>query len=192
MIKTAEPQRMPVPSAPLWPLSAVAYRALGEAGLIPKSTELLYGFVYHKMSKSPLHAALVRQLLKLLAQLQPSGCFVSSEQPMSCEDYSEPEPDIAVVRGSQDDFWNSHPKTAELVIEICVTSYDYDVSKLPAYATAGVKECWLIRPDQKTIEVYRRPSAGKYTETKTASAGETLASSGLPGFAVELNPLFNR
>jgi hypothetical protein len=34
----------------LWPLSVAAYRALGESGLIPKNTELLYGFVYKKMS----------------------------------------------------------------------------------------------------------------------------------------------
>jgi hypothetical protein len=35
--------------APLWPLSVAAYRALGEAGLIPTNTELLYGLVYTKM-----------------------------------------------------------------------------------------------------------------------------------------------
>jgi hypothetical protein len=43
----------PLKNAPLWPLSVEAYHALGEAGLIPKNTELLYGFVYNKMSKSP-------------------------------------------------------------------------------------------------------------------------------------------
>jgi hypothetical protein len=36
--------------AALWPLSVAAYRALGEAGLIPQNTELLYGFVYAKIS----------------------------------------------------------------------------------------------------------------------------------------------
>src|SRR6266480_5689478 len=35
------------------PLSVKAYHALGEMGLIPKQTELLYGQVFHKMSKSP-------------------------------------------------------------------------------------------------------------------------------------------
>ena len=38
------------------------YLRLGSlrARLIPEQTELLYGFVYHKMSKSPLHSFLVQ------------------------------------------------------------------------------------------------------------------------------------
>src|SRR5438045_901720 len=90
--------------AKLWPLSVAAYHVLGEAGLIPKNTELLYGFVYKKMSKSPFHSALVRRLVRLLNKACPAGFFVHSEQPITCQD-SEPEPDVSVVRGSEDDFW---------------------------------------------------------------------------------------
>src|SRR5438876_1866227 len=108
----------------LWPLSVQAYRTLGELGLIPKNTELLYGQVFEKMSKSPSHSALVRYLLRLLQQVLPAGYFLSSEQPITCSD-SEPEPDVAVIRGSIEDFWHEHPGTAELVIEICITSHDY-------------------------------------------------------------------
>jgi hypothetical protein len=53
-MKIAEALQMPARDAEIWPLSVEAYHALGEAGLIPKRTELLYGFVYHKMAKSPL------------------------------------------------------------------------------------------------------------------------------------------
>ena len=48
-----------LPGAALWPLSVAAYRALGEKGLIPKNTELLYGLVYTKISKPPFHSFLV-------------------------------------------------------------------------------------------------------------------------------------
>lgn len=102
----------PVPREPqAWPLSIRAYRTLGELGLIPENTELLYGQVYQKMSKSPLHSALVRRLLRLLQKILPPDCFVSSEQPLTCAD-SEPEPDIAVIRGSEADYWLDHPHTA--------------------------------------------------------------------------------
>jgi len=60
-MKAAEAQS-PVPGGQIWPLSVEAYHALGEAGLIPEQTELLYGFVYHKMPKSPLHSYLVQFL----------------------------------------------------------------------------------------------------------------------------------
>src|SRR6266700_1597168 len=145
-----------VPGPRVWPLSVKAYHALGEAGLIPKQTELLYGQVFHKMSKSPLHSGLLRRLFRLLQQCSPSGCFVSQEQPITCPD-SEPEPDLAVVRGKEEDFWQEHPHTAELVIEICVTSRDYDRSKLRAYANAAVKECWFVLASDRQIEVHRRP-----------------------------------
>ena len=126
----------------VWPLSVKAYRALGDMGLIPKKSELLYGQVFHKMSKSPFHRFLSQRLLRLLQGAQPPGCFVWQEQPITCAD-SEPEPDLSVIRGREDDYATEHPRTAELVIEVCVTSHDYDRSKLRAYAGAGVKEFWL-------------------------------------------------
>jgi hypothetical protein len=57
-MKTAGPVQFPVRGAEIWPLSVEAYHALGEARLIPEQTELLYGFIYQKMSKSPLHSYL--------------------------------------------------------------------------------------------------------------------------------------
>jgi len=74
-MKAAEPLEVPFRGGQLWPLSIAAYRALGEDGLIPKNTELLYGFVYRKMSKSPLHFSLVTRLLRLLQPVLPSGLF---------------------------------------------------------------------------------------------------------------------
>ena len=110
-MKSVQPEPTSLNSGRLWPLSVAAYRTLGEAGLIPKNTELLYGQVYQKMSKSPLHSALVRRLLRLLQKVALPGRFVTSEQPITCDD-SEPEPDIAVVSGAEEDFWNEHPRTA--------------------------------------------------------------------------------
>ena len=46
-MKAVEPPRKPLQGAQIWPLTVAAYRALGEAGLIPKNTELLYGFDAH-------------------------------------------------------------------------------------------------------------------------------------------------
>ena len=189
MKNAVESAPVPLRGAPLWPLSVAAYRALGETGLIPKNTELLYGFVYTKMSKSPLHSALVRRLFKLLKQGLAPGFFVDSEQPIDCVD-SEPEPDLAVIRGTEEDFWSHHPRTAELVIEVCVTSHDYDRSKLRAYANAGVKECWLVLVPEKQIEIYREPQEGQFAEHIVHGPGGVLTSSALPEFSLLLEALF--
>lgn len=180
---------MPLQSAPIWPLSVAAYRALGEAGLIPKNTELLYGFVYRKMPKSPFHCYLLQMLLQILLRAVSASHLVRSEQPITCGE-SEPEPDLAVVKGQIEDYRNDHPHTAELVIEICITSAEYDRSKLPAYAAAGVKECWLVLGEQKKIEVHRQPTDGKYAECVILGPGGKIQSSAVPGFAVEIDALF--
>jgi hypothetical protein len=97
-MKAIEPPRAPLRHAEIWPLSVAAYRALGEAGLIPKNTELLYGFVYKKMSKSPYHSFLVMRLVRLVQAVVPIGCLLRTEQPITCMD-SEPEPDLQLFEG---------------------------------------------------------------------------------------------
>jgi Uma2 family endonuclease len=189
MTNVAESPPVPLRGAQLWPLSVAGYRALGELGLIPKNTELLYGFVYKKMPKSPFHCFLLGRLLQLLRAVAPSTLHVRSEQPIACAD-SEPEPNVAVVRGEVEDYRDHHPTTAELVIEVCVTSHDYDRSKLRAYAAAGVKECWLVLGPEKKIEVYRQPKDGRFLEHQTHGPSGTLASAALPEFKLALDDFF--
>lgn len=168
-----------------------AYRALGEAGLLPKNTELLHGFVYTKMSKSPLHSFLVLRLLRVINAGVPKGYLVRSEQPLSFHD-SEPEPDISIVEGTELDYIDDHPHAADLVIEVSVTSHEFDRSKLRAYALAGVKECWLVLAPEHQIETYRKPEAGAYLERGIHGTGDTLTSPVLPGLQLSIDDIFAR
>jgi len=190
-MKSVEPPQISRSSGQPWPLSVEAYHVLGEAGLIPKDTELLYGFVYKKVSKSPVHSSLVTRFVRLLQAALPSGWLMRSEQPITCAD-SEPEPDVAVIRGSEEDFWNEHPKTAELVIEICVSNSDYDRSKLRAYATAKVKEVWLVLVPERQIEVHRQPARGTYAQRRVCGPGGRLTCASFPAFSVDLKSFFSR
>ena len=189
MKNAVESPPVPLRGAPLWPLSVAAYRVLGEAGLIPKNTELLYGFVYTKMSKSPFHSFLLQFLIESLSRVLPAGRLLRIEQPITCGD-SEPEPDLAVVAGCKEDFRHDHPHTAELVIEVSITSRDYDHSKLRAYATAGVKECWFVLGPEKKIEVYRQPKDGQFTEQAVHGPSGALTSTAVPEFSLALEALF--
>ena len=174
----------------VWPLGVKAYHALGDLGLIPEKTELLYGQIFHKMPKSPFHTYLIQLLLKHLLAAVPEGFIIRTEQPITCRD-SEPEPDISVVRGEIADFRHAHPHTAELVIEICVSSHEYDRSKLRAYAAAGVKECWLVLGPEKQIEVHRQPRGEQFAERAIQGSGARLTSTAVSTFTVELDGLFS-
>lgn len=189
-MKTAEAPDPRTSGGQVWPVSVEAYHVLGEAGLIPKQTELLYGSIYRKRSKSPLHSSLVQVLQELLHRLVPSGFLVRTEQPITCAD-SEPEPDLAVVRGQIADFRAGHPRTAELVIEVCVTSADYDRSKLRAYANAGVKECWLVLAPEKQLQVHRQPVGDRFAQSQLCGPRGKLTSSAVPEVTVGLDELFS-
>lgn len=191
MLQAAEHFPTPLKEASVWPLSVAAYRALGEAGLIPKDTELLYGFVYRKMSESPFHSFLVQLLHELLLRVLKPGMIVRVEQPLTCDD-SEPEPDLAVVMGRNEDFRNDHPHKAELVIEVCVSSHEYDRSKLRAYAQAGVKECWLVLAPEKKIEVYRQPVEGQFVERTSCVNDDRLRSASVTDVVIPLADLFRK
>ena len=102
---------------------------------------------------------------------------------------SEPEPDVSVVRGSVEDYPASHPTTAELVVEICVTSHDYDREKLGAYAAAGVKEVWLVLGPEKQVEVFCRPASAAYADATVLNADATITSLALPTVTFRLAEL---
>lgn len=179
----------PIRGASIWPMSVEAYHLLGEAGVIPKNTELLYGVIYKKMPKSPYHEYLLLWLVEKMYADLAEGRLIRTEGPITCAD-SEPEPDISVINGRKETFLNEHPKTAELVIEICITSHDYDRSKLKAYAAADVKEVWLVLGPEKQIEVLRAPKNAEFAERSTIGPVGRLTSKAVPEFSVDLQQLF--
>jgi Uma2 family endonuclease len=171
------------------PLSVQDYHHLGEFNEHGRRTELIRGIVIEKMSKSPLHAAMAKRLYDLIARMLSHGFVVRREDPLTFAD-SEPEPDIAVVRGTEEQFFRAHPTTAELVIEVAVSSPALDRENASLYAEAGVKEYWIVLGSEKRIEVYRRPENGRYQEMRVVGAGETVECAGVPAVRIQVSDLF--
>ncbi len=103
---------------------------------------------------------------------------------------SEPEPDLAIVAGTEFDFRDSHPTTAALVVEVAISSLELDRVKALIYAEAGVEEYWIVCPEEKRVEVYRRPGAEGYGERIEVRAPASLECGALAGVKVDLSALF--
>src|SRR4051812_1672127 len=121
--------------------SVEAFHRGTAAGFFGKRTELLRGIVLEKMAISPLHRRLGLWLYDTLTQLASAESAVFHESPLTLAD-SEPQPDVMIVAGRREDFRDVHPSTAELVIEVAVTSEALDRINATLYAEAGVKEYW--------------------------------------------------
>lgn len=170
------------------PIDVRTYHWMGENGLACERTELLRGVIIGKTSKSPLHCFVVGTLTDLLSRVTGEGRLVRKEGPLTLSD-SEPEPDISIVNGISEDFKLRHPDTAELVIEVAISSVELDREKATIYAEAGVKEYWLILPQTNSIEIFTSPEAGVYQAHRVVASGETAASTVLPDFRINLSEL---
>ena len=161
-------------------LSVEQYHRMADLNLIAANTELIRGALIQKMPKSPLHSSIVLLLTRHLISLEHHGFTLRSEQPLTLAD-SEPEPDIALVKGTVGDHVTQHPSTAELVIEVAVSSAVLDRLKLALYAEAGVREYWIILADTRRVERYSEPMGSAYGKLESCTLDGSLESTVFPG-----------
>ncbi len=168
--------------------SVEAYHTLSEMGLVSERTELLRGVIVEKMTKTPLHVFIVDSLYELARCAATTGQVVRKEEPLTLSD-SEPEPDIAIVHGTREEFRRKHPATALLAIEVSVTTEEADREKMSMYAEAGVAEFWLVLPAHGTIEIFVRPVQGNYSVAQVCRKGEVAQSQVIPALRVDVSQL---
>ena len=95
-----------------------------------------------------------------------------------------------MVIGARKDYTGRKPTTAELVVEIAVTSLASDREKAALYAEAGVSEYWIVLAEAGQVEVYRRPQDGGYRTRRLYGRGETIEEVGVTGGPVPVEALF--
>ena len=99
------------------------------------------------------------------------GC----KNPVLLNDWSAPQPDIALVRQARYD--KQHPQVNDilLIIEVADTTAHYDRTvKVPLYARHGIPEMWLIDLPKRVIEVYREPVGDDYCVLKHHTQGKIV------------------
>jgi Uma2 family endonuclease len=122
--------------------------------------ELVEGLIVEKMPRDPVHDAAFEIALALLQRHMPEKWRVRPQCAITLTD-SEPEPDLAVVRGAATDYVSHHPGPNDLaiVVEISNTTLADDrVLKARIYARAGIKTYWIINLVDRRVELYTDPS----------------------------------
>lgn len=155
--------------------------------------ELLNGEIYLMPGKGFPHQGLRERLLNQLIThfaLNRLPLIAGSNGPIRLGDYQEPEPDI-YVRPAEMPLDQVGGPEALLVIEICVSTQEKDFEiKPPIYAVHGVREYWVIEPEQRRTILRRGPQAdGSWAEEREAPAEEPITALLIPGFAMTLAEL---
>jgi Uma2 family endonuclease len=120
--------------------------------------ELIGGQLVVAEPQGSYHASTITKVDYALRAIVPPGWIVRCQAPVSLDDESEPEPDLAVVPGRPGDYRDSHPAHPALLVEVAESSLAFDrTHKGSLYARAAVPDYWIVNLVDGVVEVYRAP-----------------------------------
>jgi Uma2 family endonuclease len=150
------------PPFPVRRFTVDEYHRLIQAGVLTEEdpVELLEGWIVPKMTRNPRHDVALDQSQEVLRAKLPAGWRLRIHSAITTND-SEPEPDVAVVRGPIRNFLSRHPGPQDIgvLIEISDSSLSHDRNdKGRSYARAGIVCYWIINLVDRQVEVYTDPT----------------------------------
>ena len=168
------------------------YRRMAEAGIFTEDdrVELLDGEVVAMAAIGNRHALCVNLCGDIFADARPA-ILISIQNPIILSDFSEPEPDVVLLRRRPGLYADAHPGPEDivLIIEVADTTLAHDRRKVVAYGRAGVPESWIVDLKRGRLEVYRRPAGGEYTERRVLGRDDELSPLLLPNLTVRVDAI---
>ncbi len=150
------------------------YEKMIELGIFDEDEkiELWEGVLVTMSPKGTKHANAIRRIDRIIEKELGESIIFSAQDPIRLDDFSEPEPDVALLAPPIENYDFSHPtpKDIYLVMEIADTSIKKDRRKAVNYARNGIRQYLLLNLNTNEIEDYREPSADGYRFKQTHDA----------------------
>ena len=176
-------------------LSVRDYHCIAEAGILrpEERVELILGQIIRMAAKGTAHSAAITRTRRLLESRLGDQVLLRLQDPIELDDYSEPEPDIAVVVLDPLDYEDHHPTVSEvfLIIEIADSSLQYDCEvKAPLYARSGIRDYWVLDVNRRQLHIYRLPSPEGYQSTTVLAEEVAIAPIAFPDCEIRVREMF--
>ncbi|HEY1889843.1 MAG TPA: Uma2 family endonuclease [Steroidobacteraceae bacterium] len=176
-------------------LTVQDYYRMAEVGLLAPDArvELIEGEIIDMAPSGSAHAGILSRLYERLFLAVKGGATVRPQLPLRVDDFSEPEPDFALVTRRSDDYTSSHPLPADvlLLVEVSQSSLRFDRErKLPLYARHGIPEYWIVDVVTPALHVFHTPQAERYVHASSTPLPGLLTLSMQPELEVDLTGLF--
>ena len=145
--------------------------------------ELIDGEVVEMSPIGSRHAACVSRLMHLVLPRLSELAIVRAQLPIQVGDFSEPEPDIALLRWRDDFYADHHPMPPDvlLVVEVADIFLRHDLlRKAPLYIAGGVPEVWVVDLVADGVHLTRG------ADSQQLRAGESLAPLAFPDLVLEV------
>ncbi len=171
------------------------YYRMAEVGILDPEArvELIDGEIIDMAPPGSPHAATVHYLNEVFVRAVEGRATVLVQNPVRLSRYSEPQPDLALLRRRDDFYRERHPQPDDvlLIVEVAASSLRFDrKKKTPLYARHGIPEIWLVDLGGRRLVRYRAPSHGSFTLVDEPDLGTALDVATLPGVAVDVRRVF--
>jgi Uma2 family endonuclease len=170
------------------------YYRMGEAGILPEAvrTELINGEIIEMSAMRARHAGGIARVNDVLLPLFKLKALLRPQLPLRLNNFTEPQPDLCVVKVRGDYYASEHPSPEDtfLAIEVSDTSLSYDRDvKSKVYAEAGIPEFWIVDLVNSELLVFRGPSGGTYRTALALRHGDTVSPSTFPDISIDVADL---
>ena len=176
-------------------LTVEEFHRMGETGILRPDAcvELIEGEIIDMAPIGSPHASAVARLAQLFVQALGSTAVVWIQNPIVLGDYSEPQPDLILLRPRDDFYRHALPRPADalLVVEVSDTSLRFDREvKLPLYARSNIPETWIVDLEHRVLMVYRNPADAGYRDIRTLVDPRAAAPTLLQACVLDLSDIF--
>ena len=169
--------------------TADEYQEMGRAGILREDdrVELIDGEVLAMSPIGPPHTGTINRLNHLFARLVGDAAIVQVQLPVRLDAYSEPQPDLALLRPRADFYGTAAagPDDVLLAIEVAQSSLSYDRKvKADLYARRGIAEYWIVDLNGGEVIRHTDPVDGRYSRVAAVPHDHEFAPGLLPACVV--------
>ena len=166
------------------------YLAMGAAGILAKEEriELLDGEIICMAPIGNRHRNSVNWSADLMREAIGRRAMVQVQAPIQLDDFTMPEPDIAVIRRrSINDLAPALPSDVYLLVEVADSSLEFDLGeKLARYAAAGIPEVWIANLRAGELVVNTEPEGSAYTNVRVIPLDGSVSPQAFPDVVLQL------
>jgi Uma2 family endonuclease len=177
------------------PIDVSRYQKMVAAAVLTPEDkiELINGEMLQMAPLGLKHGSVLNRLTKVFVLGVGDAGIVGPACPVDVDEFSEPEPDLCVLRQRADGYTGKIPEAADvlLLIEVSDTSLAFDLGvKRALYARAAIPEYWIADVRGRALRVFREPQGGEYLEQTQHPAGSLVSPLAFPAIAVDVADLF--
>jgi Uma2 family endonuclease len=167
------------------------YYRMSDLGILDPNerTELLAGQIVIMTAKGTPHVVTLQLLANSLEQQLNRSALIRTQDPIRLDNFSEPEPDLALVKGTILDYTEHHPVPEDiyLVVEVADSTLKQDCEvKDKLYARSSIAEYWVVDIKNRQVQIFRHPTATGYTSQLILTEAHSVSPLAFPELVISI------